>query len=105
MKNILFWSITVAVGGFLFGFDTAVISGADQPLQRLWETSDLFHGAMIMSSALWGTVIGALSGGLFCEYYGRKKVLISVGVLYFISALGSFLLPVSVLRLLSVFCL
>ena len=89
MKNILFWSITVAVGGFLFGFDTAVISGADQPLQRLWETSDLFHGAMIMSSALWGTVIGALSGGLFCEYYGRKKVLISVGVLYLISALGS----------------
>ena len=89
MKNILYWSITVAVGGFLFGFDTAVISGADQPLQRLWETSDLFHGAMIMSSALWGTVIGALSGGLFCEYYGRKKVLISVGVLYLISALGS----------------
>ena len=89
MKNILYWSITVAVGGFLFGFDTAVISGADQPLQRLWETSDLFHGAMIMSSALWGTVIGALSGGLYCEYYGRKKVLISVGVLYLISALGS----------------
>ena len=89
MKNILYWSITVAVGGFLFGFDTAVISGADQPLQKLWKTSDLFHGAMIMSSALWGTVIGALSGGLFCEYYGRKRVLTSVGLLYLISALGS----------------
>ena len=80
----------------LFGFDTAVISGADQPLQRLWETSDLFHGAMIMS-ALWGTVIGALSVDYFVSIM-KKESLISVGVLYFISALGSALSndPVSV---------
>ena len=51
MNNIFSWSIAVAIGGFLFGFDTAVISGADQPLQSLWQTSDLFHGAMVMSSA------------------------------------------------------
>ena len=89
MNNIIFWSFTVAIGGFLFGFDTAVISGADQPLQKLWNTSDIYHGAMIMSPALWGTVIGALAGGLFCEYFGRKKTLMTVGILYFLSALGS----------------
>ena len=89
LNNIIFWSFTVAIGGFLFGFDTAVISGADQPLQKLWNTSDIYHGAMIMSPALWGTVIGALAGGLFCEYFGRKKTLMTVGILYLLSALGS----------------
>tara|TARA_B110000495_G_C23037512_1_gene620272 strand:+ start:2351 stop:3712 length:1362 start_codon:yes stop_codon:yes gene_type:complete len=89
MNKILSWSAAVAVGGFLFGFDTAVISGADQPLQRLWQTSDLLHGAMVMSSALWGTVLGALVGGLICERYGRKKVLILIAIFYLSSAIGS----------------
>ena len=89
MNNILYWSIAVAVGGFLFGFDTAVISGADQPLQKLWRSSDLLHGAMVMSSALWGTVLGALLGGVLCERYGRKNILITLAILYLISALGS----------------
>jgi SP family xylose:H+ symportor-like MFS transporter len=88
-KQIAFWSMTVAVAGFLFGFDTAVISGADQPIQALWETGDLFHGLFIMSAALWGTVIGALGGNWPCERYGRKAVLIGIGVLYFASAVGS----------------
>ncbi|WP_207951680.1 sugar porter family MFS transporter [Pseudomaricurvus alcaniphilus] len=89
IRQIIFWSVTVAVAGFLFGFDTAVISGADQPLQKLWQTSDLFHGALVMSAALWGTVIGALTGNIPCERYGRKLTLIAIGVLYLISALGS----------------
>lgn len=89
MKNIIFWAVTVAVAGFLFGFDTAVISGADQPIQALWQTSPLFHGMFIMSSALWGTVIGALLGGIPCDKYGRKATLISIGILYIVSALGS----------------
>ncbi|MFQ3333523.1 MAG: SP family xylose:H+ symportor-like MFS transporter [Woeseiaceae bacterium] len=89
MHNIFYWSMAVAVGGFLFGFDTAVISGADQPLQKLWNSSDLLHGAMVMSSALWGTVLGALSGGVLCEQFGRKKILISLAILYLFSALGS----------------
>ncbi len=91
--RIAYWSVTVAVAGFLFGFDTAVISGADQPLQALWQTGDLFHGMFIMSAALWGTVLGALTGNWPCERYGRKAVLIAIGVLYLTSALGSALAP------------
>lgn len=92
-RKITYWSITVAVAGFLFGFDTAVISGADQPIQALWKTSDLFHGGFIMSSALWGTVIGALLGNLPCERFGRKPTLIGIGILYLLSALGSAAAP------------
>lgn len=88
-NNSLYWVITVALAGFLFGFDTIVISGADQPLQELWKTSDWFHGTFIMSMALWGTVIGALFGGIPCDKYGRKNTLFVIGVLYLISALGS----------------
>lgn len=91
--RIAWWSVTVALAGFLFGFDTAVISGADQPIQSLWQTDDLFHGLFIMSAALWGTVIGALAANLPCERYGRKSVLIAIGVLYLVSALGSALAP------------
>ena len=89
MVKIFYWSAAVSIGGFLFGFDTAVISGADQPLQQLWKSSDIFHGALIMSSALWGTVVGALSGNIPTEQLGRKKTLIIVGTLYFVSAIGS----------------
>ena len=94
MKNKLgFWSITVALAGFLFGFDTVVISGANLPIKELWDTSPLFHGTFIMSMALWGTVIGALLGGIPTERFGRKKTLFWIGVLYSISALGSALAP------------
>lgn len=89
MNTIFLWSMTVALAGFLFGFDTAVISGADQPLQALWQTSDWVHGGLVMSSALWGTVLGALFGNWPCDRYGRKLTLILVGVLYLVSALGS----------------
>ncbi|MCB0689786.1 MAG: sugar porter family MFS transporter [Saprospiraceae bacterium] len=89
-KNKVFgWSIAVALAGFLFGFDTIVISGADQPIQRLWNTTPLFHGVFIMSMALWGTVIGALFGGIPCDRYGRKKTLFWIGILYLVSAIGS----------------
>jgi len=88
-----YWSIAVALAGLLFGFDTAVISGADQPIQALWNTSDLFHGAFIMSSALWGTVVGALYGNVPCDKYGRKLTLIATGILFLASALGSAIAP------------
>ena len=88
-QYIFFNSIVAAMAGFLFGFDTVVISGANLPLKQLWNTTPLFHGFFIMSMALWGTVLGALFGGGPTEKYGRKKVLFWIGVLYAVSALGS----------------
>lgn len=89
-RNKLFrWSVVVALAGFIFGFDTVVISGANQPIKELWHTSPLFHGFFIMSMALWGTVIGAIFGGIPTEIMGRKKVLLWVGVLFAVSAFGS----------------
>ncbi|MBP8157058.1 MAG: sugar porter family MFS transporter [Flavobacterium sp.] len=88
-KKIVYWSIVVALAGFLFGFDTVVISGADKQLQQLWQTSDLYHGLVVMSSALWGTVIGAIFGSFPTNKIGRKKTLIIIGVLFFVSAIGT----------------
>ncbi|MDG1434738.1 MAG: sugar porter family MFS transporter [Saprospiraceae bacterium] len=88
-KKVLFWSLTVALAGFLFGFDTVVISGADQSLQELWNRGDVFHGFVIMGSALWGTVIGAIFGNIPTDKLGRKKTLLWIGIFYFVSALGS----------------
>jgi sugar porter (SP) family MFS transporter len=93
-KNKLFqWSIVAALAGFIFGFDTVVISGANQPIKELWHTSTLFHGIFIMSMALWGTVAGALFGGIPAEKFGRKKVLLWIGLMFAVSALGSALAP------------
>jgi sugar porter (SP) family MFS transporter len=92
-KSIALSAIAASLAGFLFGFDTIVISGADQPIQELWQMSDLFHGTFIMSMALWGTVIGALFGGIPCDKYGRRKTLFWIGILYFVSAVGSALAP------------
>ena len=88
-RKILYWSIIVAFAGFLFGFDTVVISGADKQLQQLWGSSDLFHGLVVMSSALWGTVIGAIFGSYPTNILGRKKTLIIIGLLFFISSIGT----------------
>lgn len=88
-SKLLYWSVTVALAGFLFGFDTVVISGADQSLQSLWGSSPLFHGLVVMSSALWGTVLGALFGGIPTDALGRKKTLVCIGCLYVVGALGS----------------
>lgn len=92
-KSIALSAIAASLAGFLFGFDTIVISGADKPIQELWEMSDLFHGTFIMSMALWGTVIGALFGGIPCDKFGRRKTLFWIGILYFLSAVGSGLAP------------
>jgi sugar porter (SP) family MFS transporter len=83
------WSIVVSLAGFIFGFDTVVISGANQPIKDLWHTSPIFHGFFIMSMALWGTVVGALFGGIPTQQFGRKKVLLWVGILFAISAFGT----------------
>lgn len=88
-NKIIRIALTAALAGFLFGFDTVVISGANLPIKELWNTSPWFHGTFIMSMALWGTVAGSLLGGIPCDKLGRKKTLFWIGVLYFISAIGS----------------
>lgn len=88
-KNYAFFvSLTAALGGFLFGFDTAVISGAERAIQEVWQLSDWTHGLAI-ASALYGTVIGALFGGVPANRFGRKTSLLWIGLFYFISAVGS----------------
>lgn len=88
-KKIILWSVIASLAGFLFGFDTVVISGADKTLQELWHSSDFFHGSVVMAMALWGTVIGAIFGAIPTNKLGRKKTLMIIGVLFTISALGS----------------
>ena len=83
------WILVAALSGFLFGFDTVVISGANLPIKELWSTSPFFHGFFIMSMALWGTVLGALFGAYPTNKLGRKKTLSWVGFFFLISALGS----------------
>ena len=94
-NKIIVWSITVALAGFLFGFDTIVISGAEQTLQKMWGSyelfgsNDYFHGYIVVGSALFGTIFGALLGGYPTNIIGRKNTLIWIGILYTISAIGS----------------
>ena len=90
IKNKLFqWSTVAALAGFIFGFDTVVISGANLPIKELWHTSPLFHGFFIMSIALWGTLFGSIFGGIPTEKFGRKKVLFWIGIFFAVSAFGS----------------
>lgn len=86
--RILFWSITSALAGFLFGFDTVVISGAEKTIQSLWALSPGIHG-IAMASALYGTVVGALFGGWPTDRFGRKPTLIFIGALYLVGAIWS----------------
>jgi sugar porter (SP) family MFS transporter len=90
--SIIFWSLTSALSGFLFGFDTVVISGAEQTIQALWSLSPEMHG-VAMASALYGTVLGSLIGGWPTNRFGRRQTLLWVGVLYFVSAVWSGLAP------------
>lgn len=87
-KSVFALALTAALSGFLFGFDTIVINGAEQDIQRLWSLSSTLHG-FVVSAALWGTVLGAFCGGFLTERYGRKRILIAIASLYVISALWS----------------
>src|SRR3954471_6003294 len=85
--RLFYWSLTSALAGFLFGFDTVVISGAEQTIQALWGLSPAVHG-VAMGAALYGTVLGSLIGGWPADRFGRRATLLWVGVLYVASALG-----------------
>jgi MFS family permease len=85
--RLLLWAVTSALAGFLFGFDTVVISGAEQRIQKLWSLSAELHG-VAMASALYGTVVGSLFGGWPTDRFGRKTTLFWIGILYVVSAFG-----------------
>ena len=89
-------SLIAALGGFLFGFETAVISGAEKTIQQLWSLSAFWQGFTVASSLI-GTVIGAMTAGIPAQRYGRKKVLTVIAILYLFSAIGCAVTPLWVL--------
>ncbi len=91
-RKIYFWSVSVSLGGFLFGMDTALISGVERTVQQLWQLSDAMTGQLV-AMALYGTVIGALLGGMPAQYLGRKKALFIIALIFLVSAIGSALAP------------
>jgi len=90
--RLFLWSLSAALAGFIFGFDTVVISGAEQTVQALWGLSPGQHG-IAMASALYGTVIGALIGSWPTDRFGRRATLLWIGILYIVSAVASALAP------------
>jgi sugar porter (SP) family MFS transporter len=87
-RNLIIWSITVALGGFLFGMDVAVISGAEQVIQKLWNLNDITHGTAI-AMALYGTIAGAITGSIPANKIGRKKTLLWIGIIFLVSSIGA----------------
>jgi len=87
-SSIVLWSITSALAGFLFGFDTVVISGAEKDIQTLWSLSPGIHGVVI-ASALYGTVVGSMLGGWPADRFGRRSTLVLIGALYLVGAAWS----------------
>ena len=87
-NKVILWSLVVALGGFLFGFDTAVISGAEKSIQEYWQLTAFQHGLTI-SIALIGTIFGALFGSIPSDKFGRKKTLLIVAIFYLVASLGT----------------
>ncbi|ULQ58297.1 sugar porter family MFS transporter [Flavihumibacter rivuli] len=80
-------ALIAALGGFLFGFETAVISGAEKTIQQLWQLSPFWQGFTVASSLI-GTVLGSIIAGYPAQRFGRKKVLMIIAVMYLLSAIG-----------------
>ena len=87
-KKVVMCAVIAALGGFLFGFDTVVISGAEKTIQALWGLSPAVHG-LAMGAALWGTVLGSLIGSWPTDRFGRKKTLLCIGALFLVGSLWS----------------
>src|ERR1700753_4237967 len=87
-RKVIIWSIIVALGGFIFGFDTVVISGGEQEIQHYWNLGSFAHG-LTTSIAIIGTLLAALFGSIPADKIGRKKSLIFIGFMFLISAIGT----------------
>ncbi len=87
MKPVWKYTLIASLGGFLCGFETAVISGAEQIIQKLWHLDAIRHG-LTVSISLIGTIIGAIIAGRIADRHGRKPVLYFVATLYLLSAIG-----------------
>jgi sugar porter (SP) family MFS transporter len=87
-SRLFLWSLVSALAGFLFGFDTVVISGAEKTIQALWGLSPAMHG-LAMGAALWGTVLGSLVGSWPTDRFGRKKTLLWIGALFIVGSVWS----------------
>ena len=87
-KKVIFWSVITAMGGFLFGFDTVVVSGAEQALQKYWQLGDFQQGFTI-AIALVGTMVGAFGGRMPADKLGRKVALMIVALIFLITSLGT----------------
>jgi sugar porter (SP) family MFS transporter len=88
--------MVAALGGFLFGFETAVISGAEKTIQKLWSLSDFLLGFTVAASLI-GTVIGSMIAGNPAQRFGRKRVLLVIALMYLLSAIGCSLTPTWIL--------
>src|SRR6201987_4487737 len=78
-RKVIFWAVITALGGFLFGFDTVVVSGAEQAIQQFWHLGDFQHGFTI-AIALVGTMMGAFLGRMPADRMGRKAALMIVAI-------------------------
>jgi MFS transporter, SP family, arabinose:H+ symporter len=87
-KKVIFWSVITALGGFLFGFDTVVVSGAEQALQKYWHLGDFQQGFTI-AIALVGTMVGAFGGRMPADKLGRKVALMIVALIFLVTSLGT----------------
>lgn len=87
LKNASHIALIAALGGFLFGFEVSVISGAEQTIQQLWKLDSFWLGFTVASSLI-GTVLGSIAVGRPAQAYGRKPVLFAIAILYLVSALG-----------------
>ncbi len=87
-KYVVYSAIVAALGGLLFGFDTAVISGTTQWLEKVFNLTPFWLGFTV-SSALIGTIVGAVFVSKPSDKYGRRKILFVLAVFYFVSALGT----------------
>ena len=85
-------AVVAAIGGLIFGFDTAVISGANSALKKQFDLDDGGLGLTVAIATV-GTILGALIGGRLADRYGRKNLLFAIGILYVMGSVGTALAP------------